>query len=86
MNKERLLQPSEGQLYQIGFDESLTKFKFVMKLQLPTNYTIKNKKDNYNIPVDDYNLCDKPVVLKNVSNGEFIVTTTNQNAIVIWKC
>lgn len=84
-NKDCLLQPSQGQLYNIGFDDNLTKFKYIMKLQLPTNYTIKNKKDNYNIPVDDYNLCDKPIVLKNASNGEFIVSITNQNIIVIWK-
>ncbi len=81
-----MFQPSNnGAFYSIKFNKELTKYKMIFKISMPTNYTIKNKKDNFNIPVDNYNLCDLPTVLKCASNGENMVTTYNQNIIVIWK-
>lgn len=81
-----LLQPAaQGSFYCIDFDEHLTKWNQIYHVAMPTGYTIKMKKDNVNIPVDDYNLCDKPIVLKCVCNEEMIVSVTNQNMILIWK-
>ena len=84
--KLSLLQPAaQGSFYCIDFDEHLTKWNQIYHVAMPTGYTIKMKKDNVNIPVDDYNLCDKPIVLKCVCNEEMIVSVTNQNMILIWK-
>lgn len=84
--KNNLLQPSDkGKFYSIKFNQSLTSHKYVLKLQIPSDYIIKNKKDNYTIPVDSYNLCEKPQILVSISNGEFMVCTTNQNMVIIWK-
>jgi hypothetical protein len=55
--------------------------------QLMKSYCNSNgkQKDLTKIPVKDYNLLEKASVLACVSNGNFIVASTDQNIISIWS-
>ena len=80
-----MLQPTnEGLFYQINFLPHFSSFKQVLKYSIPSEYIIKNQKDYFTIKMSDYNLLAKSNVLSCVTNGEYIVSTTNQNLIVIW--
>jgi hypothetical protein len=60
-------------------------FKTVTRFVLPKEYSVKYVNEVTSSSVKDYGLLAGPVVLKAVSNGESIVTITNQNIISIWK-
>lgn len=81
-----LINPTRnGIFYSILLSKDLTSFKAAIKYTIPTNYVIKNQKDNYKIPVADFNLLDKSIVTTCITNEFYTVSTTNQNMIVIWN-
>lgn len=77
---------SDGGFYFISLDETLQYFSTVQRYMIPTDYTIRpysdpGKKTN----IKNYGLLEKPSVISAVCNGTSIMSTTNQNMIVLWK-
>ena len=76
---------SHGLFESVVFNMETTNLHTALRYHIPAEYTIKNQKDLTKIPVKDYNLLEKAKVMTAVSNGEYIVATTNQNLISIWN-
>lgn len=86
MNKFTLLRPTTNGLFEYIFlNTEVTHLDTALRYVIPAEYTIKNQKDLTKIPVKDYNLLERAKVLVTVSNGEYIVASTNQNLISIWN-
>jgi hypothetical protein len=86
LNKYVLLRPTSNSLFEcIALNSEISNIYTVLRFSIPTEYTIKNQKDLTKIPVKDYNLLEKASVLACVSNGNFIVASTDQNIISIWS-
>ena len=83
-----LLKASKlGCFYVISLDsdENYKKYIIVYRCKLPLDYSIKRLCDNSNIQIKSYGLLPTPKVIKAISNGSYILTTTDFNMITIWK-
>lgn len=86
LDRYTLLRPTPNGLFEyFVLNSETTNLNAALRYHIPAEYTIKNQKDLTKIPVKDYNLLEKAKVLAIVSNGHFIIATTNQNLITIWS-
>lgn len=86
LDRYTLLRPTPNGLFEyFVLNSETTNLNAALRYHIPAEYTIKNQKDLTKIPVKDYNLLEKAKVLAIVSNGNFIIATTNQNLITIWS-
>ena len=77
----------DGQFYKIELNkESLALKTPVLKFKIPTDYTIQTKNSSTIIPVKSNQLLDnKNVLIKCVTNVDFILTTSKNNLVSIWS-
>jgi hypothetical protein len=73
-----------GRCYYTQFDEHL-KSPCTLKYKIPEKHSIQRVNDTKKIPIKHYGLLEKPKILNCICNGNFLLFSTSQNMILIWK-
>ena len=76
-----------GVFYEVSLDPDMEYKRFIAmyKYKLPEDYAIKRLSDNSKIVQKNYGLLCVPRVIKTICNGQYVVSTTNQNMISVWQ-
>ena len=81
-----LKSTESGYFFKNELKMSELKFRNVIKCTLPDEYVLKMQKSMRAINSDkDYGFFEKAKIINCSTNVNYIVCTTNQNLIFIWK-
>ena len=67
------------------FYERNLKMIATMRYRLPDQYSTKRLNDSRKITCKSYGLLEKPKIINCICNGNYMLFTTSQNMILIWK-
>jgi hypothetical protein len=76
---------SNGCFYNSCVDSFMKELIATHKYKLPQEYSIKKINDNFKVNFKNFGLLTPPKTISCVSNGKYILLTTNQNIIAIWR-
>jgi len=74
----------EGRCFCTVLDQNIKNLGLV-RYKVPEQYSTKRLNDSRKITCKGYGLLEKPKLLSCICNGDFMLFTTSQNMILIWK-